>query len=249
MKMKIFSATDVGQIREDNQDQIYTSGQPIGNLPNIFIVADGMGGHKAGGFASSYGIEIILESIRGDHDFNPVKIIRKAMEDANRQIIKKANASNDMKGMGTTMVIATVVGHYAYIANVGDSRLYVVDDDITQVTKDHSLVEEMIRLGEIKREDADKHPDKNIITRALGGKEEVEIDFFEVKLAKASKLVLCSDGLTNMVSNEEIREVLAQSNDEDNLASQLVDRANKNGGKDNIAVIVIEPCIKEVSEC
>ena len=247
--MKIFSATDVGQIREDNQDQIYTSGQPIGNLPNIFIVADGMGGHKAGGFASSYGIEIILESIRGDHDFNPVKIIRKAMEDANRQIIKKANASNDMKGMGTTMVIATVVGHYVYIANVGDSRLYVIDDDITQVTKDHSLVEEMIRLGEIRREDADKHPDKNIITRALGGKEEVEIDFFEVKLAKNSRIVLCSDGLSNMVPNEEIKEVLAQSQAEDNIASQLVDRANRNGGKDNIAVIVIEPCIKEVSEC
>jgi len=247
--MKLFSATDVGQIREDNQDQIYTSDQPIGNLPNIFIVADGMGGHKAGGFASNYAVQILLESIKRDQNFNPIKIIRHAMEDANSQILKKASNNSEMKGMGTTMVVTTVVGHYAYVANVGDSRLYVMDDNLQQVTKDHSLVEEMIRLGEIKREEAVKHPDKNIITRALGAKEDVEIDFFDMKLTKNAKIILCSDGLSNMVADDEMQELMQQVTEDDNPAQVLVDRANKNGGKDNIAVIVIEPEIEEVSEC
>jgi Serine/threonine protein phosphatase len=247
--MKLFSATDAGQVREDNQDQIYTSDQPIGNLPNIFIVADGMGGHKAGGFASNYAVQIVLESIRKNQNFNPIKIIRQAMESANSRITKKANVDSEMKGMGTTMVVATIIGHYAYVANVGDSRLYVIDDDIHQVTKDHSLVEEMIRLGEIKREEASKHPDKNIITRALGAKEDVEIDFFDVKLEENARIILCSDGLSNMVSDQEMQEVIGGGIAEDNPAQLLVDRANKNGGKDNIAVIMIEPHVKEVSEC
>jgi len=247
--MKLFSATDAGQVREDNQDQIYTSDQPIGNLPNIFIVADGMGGHKAGGFASNYAVQIVLESIRKNQNFNPIKIIRQAMESANSRITKKANVDSEMKGMGTTMVVATIIGHYAYVANVGDSRLYVIDDDIHQVTKDHSLVEEMIRLGEIKREEASKHPDKNIITRALGAKEDVEIDFFDVKLEENARIILCSDGLSNMVSDQEMQEVIGGEIAEDNPAQLLVDRANKNGGKDNIAVIMIEPHVKEVSEC
>lgn len=247
--MKLFSATDIGQIREDNQDQLYTSDQPVGNLPNLFIVADGMGGHKAGGFASNYAVQIVLESIKRDHSFNPIKIIRQAMESANSQIIKKASEDSEMKGMGTTMVVATIVGHYAYIANVGDSRLYIVNKEISQITKDHSLVEEMIRLGELEKEAAAKHPDKNIITRALGAKENVNIDFFDVKLEKDAKVVLCSDGLSNMVSDEEIVEVIEQGGTDDNPAQLLVDRANRNGGKDNIAVVVIEPNIKEVSEC
>ena len=246
--MKLFSATDVGQIRKDNQDQIYMSDKPIGNLPNIFIVADGMGGHKAGGFASNYAVQILIECIARDHNFNPIKIIRQAMESANTQILKKANTDSGMKGMGTTMVVATVVGHYIYVANVGDSRLYLVDDEVHQITKDHSLVEEMIRIGEIKREEASKHPDKNIITRALGAKPDVAIDFFDVKLEKGAKILLCSDGLSNMVSDEEIGSIVGKTKDEDNPAQLLVDRANKNGGKDNIAVIVVEPDIKEVKE-
>jgi len=246
--MKLFSATDVGQIRKDNQDQIYMSDKPIGNLPNIFIVADGMGGHKAGGFASNYAVQILIECIARDHNFNPIKIIRQAMESANTQILKKANTDSGMKGMGTTMVVATVVGHYIYVANVGDSRLYLVDDEVHQITKDHSLVEEMIRIGEIKREEASKHPDKNIITRALGAKPDVAIDFFDVKLEKGAKIILCSDGLSNMVSDEEIGSIVGKTKDEDNPAQLLVDRANKNGGKDNIAVIVVEPDIKEVKE-
>jgi len=241
--MKLFSATDVGQIRKDNQDQIYMSERPVGNLPNIFIVADGMGGHRAGGFASNYAVQILLESIKRDHDFNPVKIVRQAMEKANSQILKKANTDSEMKGMGTTMVVAVVVGHYMYVANVGDSRLYLVTDEILQITKDHSLVEEMIRLGEVKPEEASRHPDKNIITRALGAKADINIDFFDVKLEKDAKIILCSDGLTNMVSDEEMKKIVGQASKDDNPAQLLVDRANQNGGKDNIAVIVVEPCM------
>lgn len=247
--MRIYSVTDVGQIREMNQDYIYTSEQPIGNLPNLFIVADGMGGHKAGGFASSYAVQVLLESIQKDSNFNPIKVIRRAVEHANDLILKKAKEDAAMSGMGTTMVVATIVGHYIYVANVGDSRMYIMDQELKQITKDHSLVEEMIRIGEIKKEEARKHPDKNIITRAIGARADVEIDFFDVKLEPDTKIIMCSDGLSNMVSDEEMQELLGRYGPEENPAQLLLDRANHNGGKDNIAVIVIEPCIKEVREC
>lgn len=247
--MKIFSVTDVGKVRQTNQDYIYTSEQPIGNLPNIFIVADGMGGHKGGDFASKYAVQSLLKSIEKDIDFNPVKIISHAVEDANRQILEMAKMDADLGGMGTTMVVATVVGNYAYVANVGDSRLYIMNHEIIQITRDHSLVEEMIRLGELKREDARNHPDKNIITRALGAKEEIDIDFFDVKLEPGVKIMMCSDGLSNMVSDEEVQELLGRCSPQEDPAQILADRANENGGKDNIAVIVVEPSIDEVRVC
>jgi len=247
--MKIFSVTDVGKIRQANQDYIYASEQPIGNLPNIFVVADGMGGHKAGGFASSYAVQVLLESIRRDNNFNPVKIIRRGIQTANAQVFKKAGTDEEMAGMGTTIVVATIVGHYAYVANVGDSRMYIMNQKMEQVTKDHSLVQEMIKVGELNKEEARIHPDKNIITRALGAKVDIEVDFFEVKLEPDMKIIMCSDGLSNMVSDDEMQELLGRYGPEENPAQLLKDKANENGGKDNIAVIVIEPCIKEVRGC
>ena len=138
--MKSFSVTDVGQKRELNEDYVFASVQPVGNLPNLFVVADGMGGHNAGDFASCYAVQVLLENIKKDMNFNPVKIIRHAMETANAQLIEQAAKVRAMAGMGTTMVAVTVVGHYAYVANVGDSRLYVLGEDIQQIIKDHSLV-------------------------------------------------------------------------------------------------------------
>ncbi|MCQ2500339.1 MAG: Stp1/IreP family PP2C-type Ser/Thr phosphatase [Lachnospiraceae bacterium] len=247
--MKVFSATDVGQKRQMNQDFLFTSEESVGNLPNLFVVADGMGGHNAGDFASRYGVSVLVENVKKDKNFNPVKIIRAGIEAANREVIEQARRDPSMTGMGTTMVVATIVGGYAYIANVGDSRLYLVSDELVQITQDHSLVAEMVRLGELTPEEARKHPDKNIITRAIGTSEEVRIDFFDMKMEEGEMLLMCSDGLSNMVEDEDIYDIVKKVEDP-GKAQALVDQANANGGKDNIAVILVDPFTNEESgEC
>ena len=247
--MRVFSASDIGQKRQVNQDFIFTSEDPVGNLPNLFVVADGMGGHNAGDFASRYGVSVLVETIKKDKNYNPVKIMRAAIEAANREVFRQAEADEAMAGMGSTMVVCTVVGDYAYVANVGDSRLYLArPEELTQITQDHSLIAEMVRLGELSEEEGRHHPDKNIITRAIGTSEDIRVDFFDMKLEEGDRILMCSDGLTNMVDNGQIREILEGSASEDS-AKALVDRANENGGEDNVAVIVIEPFEDEVKSC
>ena len=248
--MRIYSATDVGQKRKMNQDYVFASADPVGNLPNLFVVADGMGGHNAGDYASSHAVGTVVDEIRQDADFIPIKVIRHAIESANTEIITQAQNDENLRGMGTTMVVATIVGHYAYVANVGDSRLYLVNQQILQVTKDHSLVQEMVRMGEINAEQARNHPDKNIITRALGAERTVDIDFFDLKLEPGNVILMCSDGLSNMVEDSQIREIISDT--EKNLEEKgkiLISEANRNGGKDNIAVVLIEPFANEVETC
>lgn len=247
--MKTFSITDVGQKRNMNQDYVYTSETPVGNIPNLFVVADGMGGHNAGDFASKYTVEQLVKSIKSSRETNPIKIIRQSIESANKELLKKAYENPELTGMGTTLVVATIIEGYIYVANIGDSRLYIISEDIKQITKDHSLVEEMIRLGEIDREDARYHPDKNIITRAVGAGDEVSVDFFELKLEQSDIILMCSDGLTNMISDEGIEEIVKSEKDVVHKAKKLVETANYNGGKDNIAVIIIEPFAGEVKTC
>lgn len=245
--MKVFSATDVGKIRSMNQDFIFTSEDPVGNLPNLFVVADGMGGHNAGDFASNYGVSVMVETIRKDTNFNPVKIIRNGIAAANKEVLRTALEEPSMAGMGTTMVVASVVGEYLYVANVGDSRLYLIKDDIRQITQDHSLIAEMVRLGELNPEEARNHPDKNIITRAVGTEENVEMDFFDLKLEPGQWFVMCSDGLSNMVEDSEILRIVGETSREGkDPTAALIEEANKNGGKDNIAVIAVQPFSDEV---
>lgn len=248
--MKAYAVTDIGQKRKINQDYVFASEQAVGNLTNLFIVADGMGGHNAGDFASSYAVSVVVDTVREDGEYNPIKIIRKAIETANRELLSQAARHEGMSGMGTTMVAVTVVDHYAYVANVGDSRLYIVNgDEIRQVTQDHSLVGEMVRLGQLTKEEAEHHPDKNIITRALGAAEHVEIDFFDLKLQPDSILLLCSDGLTNMVSDAGICQVVRKGNTLEEMARHLIKLANENGGKDNIGIVLVQPDTKEVDVC
>lgn len=239
--LKTFSITDIGKKRKLNQDYVYTSEKPIGNLPNLFIVADGMGGHNAGDYASKYTVETIVDEVRNSFEVNPEKIINRAIARANREIVKLASENEDLYGMGTTVVVATCMGKYLRVANVGDSRLYIVGDKIRQVTTDHSLVEEMIRMGGIDRETARNHPDKNIITRAIGAADTVKADFFQETIQPGEMILMCSDGLTNMLEDEEIRMILQGQRDIVEKAEALVKAANLNGGKDNIAVILIEP--------
>ena len=165
--MKIFSLTDIGRKREVNQDYVYVTDKPVGHVPNLFVVADGMGGHKAGDFASKYAVQVLEEHVRNHSGMGPELIITDAVREANRKIVEKAKQDTGLEGMGTTLVVATIIEHTLYFANVGDSRLYLIRDEIKQLSKDHSLVEEMVRLGGINEEEAKHHPDKNIITRAI----------------------------------------------------------------------------------
>ena len=237
--LKTFSITDIGQKRKINQDYVFSSEKAVGNLRNLFIVADGMGGHKAGEYASKCTVETICDEVKRSFEKNPTIILRKAIEKANENIRMQAQGDANLEGMGTTVVAATLMGKYLQIANVGDSRLYVINDTIKQITRDHSLVEEMVRMGGIDRESARNHPDKNIITRAVGVSEEVEVDFFTVELTPKDTILLCSDGLTNMLTDEEILMIMSGQRDIVEQAGKLVDAANEKGGKDNISVVLV----------
>jgi protein phosphatase len=240
--VKLFSITDVGKRRELNEDYIFTCDKPVGNLPNLFIVADGMGGHNAGDYASKHTVEKVVESVRANADeYDPENILQDAIDKANTYIYEMASVAANMQGMGTTIVAVSVSGDDVIVANVGDSRMYVVNDFITQVTKDHSLVEEMVDMGGIDREAARTHPDKNIITRAVGVKDYVLVDFFSMKITEKEKLLLCTDGLTNMLTDDEILGIILNSNNLEEAGKNLIKEANFKGGRDNIAVVLIEP--------
>ena len=236
--MKTFSKTDVGRKRETNQDYVYARTKPVGKLPNLFAVADGMGGHNAGDRASKCTVEILEREIEESTETNIKDIIRQAIYKANEKIIEMAERDSKLEGMGTTLVVATIVHNMIYFANVGDSRLYLINHTITQLTKDHSLVEEMVRLGGIKPEEARNHPDKG-----------VEPDFFEHSLKKGDIILMCSDGLSNMIEDEEIFQIVKSGRDVVEITEDLIETANENGGKDNIGVVVIEPLADEVSIC
>lgn len=225
---------------------MYASEEPVGNLPNIFIVADGMGGHNAGDYASKCAVETIVREVRGSFEKNPVRILGKAIRLANDQVRRRAKEDERLRGMGTTVVAATCIGRYLQVANVGDSRLYIVNDQIRQITRDHSLVEEMVQVGSIDREAARRHPDKNIITRAVGALDTLEIDFFYEELRDGDLVLMCSDGLTNMLEDNEIKKILKEHISMREKAERLIEAANQNGGMDNIAVILIDVFAKGI---
>lgn len=245
--MRIYAMTDVGRRREINQDYVYATDKPIGPFPNLLVVADGMGGHKAGDFASKYTVEVVKRELVVSKENKPEEILKKIIETANRKLIEAASQDVKLEGMGTTLVIATVIGNTLHFANVGDSRLYLVNEGIKQLSKDHSLVEEMVRLGGIKAEEAKNHPDKNIITRAMGVKSEVEADFYEYRVKRGDVILMCTDGLSNMVEDEDMFGLVKGARDIVEAVHTLIDRANSNGGRDNIGVVMAQPIAGEVS--
>ena len=245
--MKTFSITDVGMVRQVNQDYVFTTGKPLGSLQNLFVVADGMGGHQAGDYASKCTVEVMIKEIAKSEGEDIERVLVKAIKSANREIIKEASSDEHLKGMGTTVVVATVKEQMLYFANVGDSRLYLINQGIQQLSKDHSLVEEMVRLGGIKPEEAKHHPDKNIITRAIGAKADVDVDFYEHRLKRGDIILMCTDGLSNMVEDEELFHIVQGSRDIVEAGEMLVEAAKENGGTDNIGVVLFEPFADEVS--
>ncbi len=240
--MRAYAVTDIGRERSINQDYVYYSLEMVGNLPNLFIVADGMGGHKAGDIASRYTVETLISLIENSPESDPVSIINDAIVYVNTLLLEKAKESPDYTGMGTTLVVATICDNILKVANVGDSRLYIIGNEITQITRDHSLVEEMVSLGEIDRNEARTHSQKNIITRAIGGYETVQPEIFSIDLKERQKIFMCTDGMTNMVEDSQILRIVKNSGSNIEAAVEnLVEAANENGGKDNISAMIIEP--------
>jgi protein phosphatase len=235
-----------------NQDYVYCEEKNVGSLPNLFIVADGMGGHNAGDYASRFCVEAFVQRIKTEYsddkanetfikERTPIGMLSDALQHTNNLLLDEAKSQEEFQGMGTTFVVATIYDSLMYVANVGDSRLYVLKDTMEQITSDHSLVQEMVKNGELDPKDANNHPNKNIITRALGANTKVIPDYFEVELQKGDLVIMCSDGLTNMLDDEEIMKIIKDSDSNiEKAINTLVKTANDNGGKDNISIIIIE---------
>lgn len=247
--MKSFSITDVGKKRTVNQDYVYKTDTSIGSLSNLYIVADGMGGHQAGDYASKFTVEHLREEVENGNAISPAKILEDAIVTANNQLLQKSIEEEELSGMGTTVIAATVKEGILYFANVGDSRLYVINRGIRQLSKDHSFVEELVRLGGIRSEDAKDHPEKNKITRAVGTQKGVDVDTFEHRLDQNDVILMCSDGLSNMVADDQMFEIISGSRDLIEAAQNLVDTANEHGGNDNIGVVLFKPVVGEVNIC
>jgi len=234
--------TDVGREREQNQDSVLVISAPVGKLPNLLMVADGMGGHKAGDRASRTAVERIPRLIADSTHTNPLLIVTDAVREVNTEIYSLACDRDEYRGMGTTLTLGYIDQRELYVYQIGDSRCYVSDSDgLRQITHDHSYVEEMVRKGVISRDSGEYRSKKNIITRALGGNDFIVSDIFRVTLEPDSLVLLCSDGLTNEVTDEEIRGILTEQADLDRKADELVALANIHGGKDNISVILASP--------
>lgn len=246
--MKAVALSDRGKVRRLNQDTVFASESRIGILPNLLIVADGMGGHQAGDYCSRMLVTKILDTVRSFRAGEHVAIVRGAIENANRELYRESVSDPKLAGMGSTLVAAIVEDGMLYAFNVGDSRLYLIDRHMHQITKDHSFVEEMVAAGRMKRGSLDYKNNKNIITRAVGIEMSVDVDVFEIPLKKNEVILLCSDGLTNMLSDAEIESVLLDSGSLDDAAGKLIAAANDRGGTDNISVVLAALSGKEALE-
>ena len=245
--MKAYAVTDIGRVRKMNQDALFSSTGAVGPLPNLFLVADGMGGHRAGDFASRYLVEHLPEYIKASQEKEAAAVLKEAIDRVNLELYDLAGEREELSGMGTTLVAATISDSTLYVANIGDSRLYLIEKSgIRQITRDHSFVEEMVSKGQMERESEEYRQQKNIITRAVGIERFVETDFFEVPLQDDSYVLLCSDGLSNMVDNSSIFRLVLLPGTLHMKAKALIALANQNGGKDNIAVVLVEPQRNEV---
>ena len=239
--MKTFSESRAGKNRSVNQDSVLWEEGAVGELSNLFIVADGMGGYNGGDFASRFCVDSVKDYILKNNGGSIISTIRSAITAANEGIREKTKANEELKGCGTTIVLATIKDDILYIANVGDSRLYVIQNGaLSQITEDHSVVEEMIKSGLIKKEEARFNPHKNKVTRALGVEPDLEVDFFEVKLTKGDRIFLCSDGVSNMMDERTLEEIAGADKELSEICKKLIETAVNNGGKDDATVVMIE---------
>ncbi|WP_239254374.1 Stp1/IreP family PP2C-type Ser/Thr phosphatase [Listeria ilorinensis] len=239
--------TDRGRIRHHNEDNGGVFENKTGDP--IVIVADGMGGHRAGDVASEMAVRLLSEAWQETEAFLLTEDIenwlKENIQNVNRQMVEYATTNaQDLKGMGTTLVTAVFTRSQVVVANVGDSRGYLLTNGkLLQITEDHSLVNELLRKGEISKEAAQNHPRKNILLRALGVEGKVESDTFTLSFSNSDQLLLCSDGLTNMVPEEEMRAILNSKRTLAEKADAFINKANAYGGEDNITVLLLERSI------
>ena len=240
--MRSIGKTDKGKKRSMNQDTFFISDMPVGILPNLYIVAAGMGGQNAGDVASRFCVDRFTELVRVSKERTPIQVIEKAVRETNEDLIAKAKAQKELEGMGTTFVLATLMPEgYLLVANIGDSRMYLIDGHkITQISQDHSLVAEMVRNGELSREEARFHPNKNVILRALSTQGVVSPDYYQVAVKPGDYALLCSDGLTDMVEEAELLKMVSEYDDVGDIAERMINTANENGGRDNITLVLLK---------
>lgn len=236
MKARVHGLTDVGRRRENNQDQLLVDEQR-----DVYAIADGMGGHAAGEVASSIAIQALAETIKNNSEEEANQFLVDAFQEGNRRICESVLARGEWRGMGTTIVALVRREDRVIIGHVGDSRSYVLRDGaLIQLTDDHSWVAEQVRMGLLTNEEAHKHPMRNIVTRAMGNRLELEVDVSEQPIRPGDVFLLCSDGLNSMLGDEQISEILSRHQDDPVEACRaLIDAANEHGGDDNITVIVL----------
>ena len=234
--------TDKGMLRGGNEDSLFVMPEQ-----NLYIVADGVGGHNSGELASRMAVGYMAQYV-AMHPISEVKTkkelkkyFKECFEGANNLVFTKSSEEADNSGMATTGVLCYIRSGWAYVVNVGDSRAYLIREGVVrQVTDDHTYVNEMIHSGLLSPEDAKNHPDKNMITRAIGGEKNVNPDFFQFEVCKDDIIILCSDGLYGELPDGRMGEIVERTSSMHGLAKNLVDEANKCGGKDNISVICIK---------
>lgn len=238
----VFAKSDIGKAREINQDYYYVSDDT--DKPRVYILADGMGGYKGGEVASKLATESVKKYIESNFDNiikekdEILKLIASAVEYANMVVYEKSKEDKELEGMGTTLEVCVIYNNKAYIGHVGDSRVYRIRKEvIRKLTKDHSYVQQLLEDKKITREEAKTHPKKNMITKALGCTPYVEPDLRARNFEKGDIFIMCSDGLTNMVEEKQIFEIIKQ--DIETATDKLINEANRAGGYDNITVIII----------
>lgn len=231
--------SDVGIVRELNEDYArYIENENF----KVYVVADGMGGHNAGEVASKMATDKIISYIEENFtDKNKQVILKKAVLYANKEVYSFSHKEEEYTGMGTTLTSCIITDNFIQIANVGDSSCFgITSESIEKITKDHSLVQELLDLGTINEEQAAKHPQKNVITRAIGTKDWVDIDIFNIELGRFKTLMLCSDGLSNEISKEDMLYIINREQNFDSACEKLVDIVKGRGGRDNITVMLFE---------
>ncbi len=241
--MKVFAGTDIGKVRQMNQDTYFISEEA--EEPKIYLLADGMGGYAGGEIASNLAIHSVKQYIQSNWEKiaktekEILKLLKEATKYANSSIYEKANQVKELEEMGTTLEICLIYEEKLYISHLGDSRIYAVSNDkIERITNDHTYVEKLVKDGTISREEAKNHPKKHMLIKALGCASDAEPDVFARTWDKEEMIVLCSDGLTNMLTEEEIQDIIL--NDPICPEKTLINMANQAGGLDNITVILIK---------
>ncbi|MGL4953025.1 MAG: Stp1/IreP family PP2C-type Ser/Thr phosphatase [Culicoidibacterales bacterium] len=240
--METFYATNLGRIRQNNEDQV-----GIWETPTALVlaVADGMGGHHAGEVASQIAMETVEMGVKQlPQVFNKTAAkqwVVAILEHANQQIYEAAKADSSKKGMGTTLIIAIFHQDFLLVANLGDSRAYLVyENQITQLTEDQTFVNQLVKMGQISQEEASTHPQRNVLLQALGTELKIEVDLYDVDYTNVTGLLLCSDGLTDMVSDFEILAIFQHFKTAKATGEELIQFANEKGGKDNISVALVQ---------